>query len=87
MQLKVRVLPGSPERTYPEPHQNGVEQFLEMLRFDQRLNLDELPRPECEFGMISSNSSSTIVLNNPFSGKLLLLIAVTSSNIIGDCSG
>jgi hypothetical protein len=40
--LKVRVLPGSSQRTYPEPHQIGVEQFLEMLRFDQRPKLEEL---------------------------------------------
>jgi len=41
--LKVRVLPGSPKRTHPKPLQVGVEQFLEMLRFDQRIKLEELP--------------------------------------------
>jgi hypothetical protein len=29
--LKVRVLSGSPNRTYPEPHSVPVEQFLAML--------------------------------------------------------
>ena len=43
VRLEGRVLPGSPNRTYPEPHQIGVEQFLEMLRFDQRSKLEELP--------------------------------------------
>ncbi len=41
--LQVQVLPGSPKRTHPEPLQVGVEQFLEMLRFDQRIKLEELP--------------------------------------------
>ncbi len=38
------VLPGSLQRMYPEPHQIGVEQFLEMLRFDQRPKLEELSK-------------------------------------------
>jgi len=29
--------------THPEHHQIGVEQFFEMLRFDQRSKLEELP--------------------------------------------
>ena len=40
--LKVRVLSGSPKLINPEPLQGGVEQFLEMLRFDQRNKLEEL---------------------------------------------
>ena len=39
----VRVLAPLLDRTYPEPHQIGVEQFFEMLRFDQRSKLEELP--------------------------------------------
>jgi len=31
-----------PNEIYPERHQIGVEQFLEMLRFDQRSELEEL---------------------------------------------
>lgn len=34
---------GVPTETHPEPHRIGVEQFLEMLRFDQRKKLEELP--------------------------------------------
>jgi len=34
---------GAPKETHPEPHQMDVEQFLEMLRFDQRSKLEELP--------------------------------------------
>jgi len=34
---------GVPTETHPEYHQIGVEQFLEMLRFDQRSKLEELP--------------------------------------------
>jgi len=34
---------GAPTRIHPEPHQLGVEQFLEMLRFEQRAKLEELP--------------------------------------------
>jgi len=41
--LAVRVRPGVPDETHPERHQLGVEQFLEMLRFDQRSKLEELP--------------------------------------------
>jgi len=41
--LYVRVAPGVPTKTHPEHHQIGVEQFLEMLRFDQRSKLEELP--------------------------------------------
>ena len=39
----VRVAMGLPTETHPEPHRIGVEQFLEMLRFDQRKKLEELP--------------------------------------------
>ena len=39
----VRVPVGVPTKTHPEQHQIGVEQFLEMLRFDQRSKLEELP--------------------------------------------
>ena len=39
----VRVAVGVPTKTHPEHHQIGVEQFLEMLRFDQRSKLEELP--------------------------------------------
>ena len=39
----VRLPVGVPKRTHPEPHQIDVEQFLEMLRFDQRSKLEELP--------------------------------------------
>ena len=38
-----QLLVGAPKRTHPEPLQSGVEQFLEMLRFDQRIKLEELP--------------------------------------------
>ncbi len=41
--LAVRVRPGVPNEIHPELHQIGVEQFLEMLRFDQRSKLEELP--------------------------------------------
>jgi hypothetical protein len=34
---------GAPEKTHLELHQLGVEQFLEMLRFEQRGILEELP--------------------------------------------
>jgi len=37
------ILPGSPKRTHPEPHSVPIEQFLAMLRFDQRDELAELP--------------------------------------------
>ena len=40
---KVRVLPRSPDRTHPEPHTIAVKQFLEMLRFENRSKLAELP--------------------------------------------
>jgi hypothetical protein len=39
----VRVALGVPNKTHPEHHQIGVEHFLEMLRFDQRSKLEELP--------------------------------------------
>ncbi len=39
----VRVPVGAPTRIHLEPHQLGVEQFLEMLRFEQRAKLEELP--------------------------------------------
>ena len=39
----VRVLPRSPDRIHPEPHTLAVEQFLEMLRFENRSKLAELP--------------------------------------------
>ena len=41
--LKVRVLLRSPDRIHPEPHTIAVEQFLEMLRFENRSKLAELP--------------------------------------------
>jgi hypothetical protein len=34
---------GAPNRTHLELHQLSVEQFLEMLRFEQRGKLEELP--------------------------------------------
>jgi hypothetical protein len=34
---------GAPTKIHPEPHQTGVEQFLEMLQFKQRMKLEELP--------------------------------------------
>jgi hypothetical protein len=34
---------GAPDKTHLELHQIGVEQFLEMLRFEQRSKLEELP--------------------------------------------
>lgn len=40
---KFRVAAGVPNEIHPERHQIGVEQFLEMLRFDQRSKLEELP--------------------------------------------
>ena len=39
----VRIPLGAPNETHLEPHQIGVEQFLEMLRFEQRSKLEELP--------------------------------------------
>ena len=39
----VRIAPWVPNEIHPERHQIGVEQFLEMLRFDQRSKLEELP--------------------------------------------
>ncbi len=39
----MRVAVGVPTKTHPEHHQIGVEQFLEMLRFDQRSKLEESP--------------------------------------------
>jgi hypothetical protein len=41
--LQVQILLGSPRRTHPEPHTLPVEQFLEMLRFEKRSKLIELP--------------------------------------------
>ena len=41
--LQVRILPGAPKRTHPEPHSLAVEQFLAMVRFEQRGKLAELP--------------------------------------------
>jgi len=41
--LAVGARPGVPTETHPEPHHIGVEQFLEMLHFDQRKKLEELP--------------------------------------------
>jgi hypothetical protein len=40
---QVRILPGVPEQTHPEPHSRGVEQFLAMVRFERRGKLAELP--------------------------------------------
>ena len=41
--MRVRI-PTSPlERTHPEPHSEAVEQFLAMLKFEQRDKLAELP--------------------------------------------
>jgi len=34
---------GALKRTHPEPHSLAVEQFLAMLRFEQRGKLAELP--------------------------------------------
>ena len=34
---------GAPERTHPEPHSLAVEQFLVVVRFEQRSKLAELP--------------------------------------------
>jgi hypothetical protein len=39
----VRFPPPAPNEIYPEPQKIDVEQFLEMLRFDQRKKLEELP--------------------------------------------
>jgi hypothetical protein len=39
--FKDQFQPGAPNRTRHEPHKIGVEQFLEMLRFEQRSKLDE----------------------------------------------
>ena len=39
----VRVPPGPQYRTHPEPHSVPVEQFLAMLRFEERDKLTELP--------------------------------------------
>ena len=50
VRLKVRVLPGSPKRTHPEPPSIPVEQFLAMLRFEQRDKLAELPGDLLETG-------------------------------------
>jgi hypothetical protein len=43
VRLQVRVLPGSPKRTHPEPNSVPIEQFLAMLCFDQRDKLADLP--------------------------------------------
>ena len=40
---RVRIPLGPPTKIHLEPHQIGVEQFLEMLRFEQRGKLAELP--------------------------------------------
>ena len=50
VRLQVRVLPGSPNRTHPEPPSIPVEQFLAMLRFEQRDKLAELPGDLLETG-------------------------------------
>jgi len=39
---KVRVLPRSSTPTHPEPHTIAVEQFFEILRFENRSKLAEL---------------------------------------------
>lgn len=44
----VRVLHGSPERTHPEPRILEVEQFLAMLRFEQRDKVAILPLAELQ---------------------------------------
>ena len=41
--VEVRVLSGAPKRTHPEPYSLAVEQFLAMVRFEQRSKLAELP--------------------------------------------
>ena len=41
--LRVRVRYGSPKRTHPEPPLLPIDQFLAMLRFEQRSQLAELP--------------------------------------------
>ncbi|MFC1921670.1 hypothetical protein ACFLY4_00130 [Chloroflexota bacterium] len=46
----IRVLPGSPKRTHPELPSIPVEQFLAMLRFEQRDKLVELPGDLLESG-------------------------------------
>jgi hypothetical protein len=40
---QVRVLVGVCNRTHPEPRTEAVEQFLALLRFEQRSRLEELP--------------------------------------------
>ena len=40
---RVRIPLGPPTNIHLEPHQLGVEHFLEMLRFEQRSKLEELP--------------------------------------------
>ena len=46
----VRIPPGPPDCTHPEPHSVPVEQFLAMLRFDNRDKLAELPIDLMESG-------------------------------------
>ena len=46
-------------RQHPEPHRIGVEQFLEMLRFDQRKKLKNCPESESGVGMILELENTT----------------------------
>jgi hypothetical protein len=55
----VRVALGVPTETHPEPHRIGVEQFLKMLRFDQRKKLKNCPASESKVGMISELENTT----------------------------
>jgi hypothetical protein len=41
---RVRIPMGAPKRTHPEPRMMVVEQFLAMLRFEQRDSLAEKDR-------------------------------------------
>lgn len=43
-QTAVRVRLGAPSKIHPEPQPMVVEQFLSMLRFEQRGKLAELPQ-------------------------------------------
>jgi hypothetical protein len=42
-ETRVRFPLGAPQRIHPEPHSLAVEQFLAMVRFEQRGKLAELP--------------------------------------------
>jgi hypothetical protein len=60
----VRIPVGAPSEIHLEPHQLGVEQFLNLLRFKQHKKRS-CPSPSGEFGMFLLKPTNSLqVLNN-----------------------